>query len=274
MGETTSVSAIDRFLGGPGGARIPPSSVGAEAEHALRAFILSGAVRPGERLVEERLCERFGVSRPLVREALRSLEQQGLVTRLPRRGSIVTPLDADDVREIYSLRWALERFALDLAMPVEDPSRLDPLREAIDAMRAAAATGDRQASLDANADFHLALCALPGHRRLIAAYRSLMRQLLLCMAMNLRFRDELLAGADDSEERHRRLLRLIEAGDVATVHREIDAHGDQAFMDRLDDFIAPIAGVCHDRATGRLRDGKHRTSESYVGTPNRWGKPQ
>ena len=108
--------AIDTGLEGASGGIVAPSVVDIVAEE-LHALIFSGSLKPGERLVEERLTERFGVSWPPLREALRLLEQEGLVERRPRRGTIVTPLDANDVREIYSLRWALERLAIELALP-------------------------------------------------------------------------------------------------------------------------------------------------------------
>lgn len=222
-------------------ALVAPSLVDVVADE-LRTLILSGSLKPGERLVEERLTERFRVSRPPLREALRLLEQEGLVERRPRRGTIVTPIDADDVREIYSLRWALERLAIELALPIEDPGALDPLRAAIAEMRGAAGAGDREALLEANLSFHLALCSLPGHHRLLRAYESLIRQLRLCMAMNLRLREQLFGDPEDSVRRHQRLLDLIEAGDVAAVHREIEAHGDRAFMARLDDFVGQVEG--------------------------------
>ena len=205
----------------------------------LRALILRGELRPGERLIEERLTERFGISRPPLREALRLLEHEGLVQRQPRRGAIVTPLSAGDVREICSLRWALERLALELAVPIDDPRRLAPLREALAAMRVAATAADPEALLDANWRFHLELCSLPGHRRLLTAYASLMQQLRVCMAINLRFREALTGDPVDSVRRHERLLALIEAGDRAALDRELEAHGDRAFMARLDEFVDP-----------------------------------
>jgi DNA-binding GntR family transcriptional regulator len=156
------------------------------------------------------------------------------VQRQPRRGAIVTPLSTDDVREIYTLRWALERLAIELALPVE-PARLRPLREAVDAMREAES---REALLEANWRFHLALVSLPGHRRLLAAYEALLAQLRLCMSMNLRFREQVTGDPADSARRHARLLALVEDGDVAAVLREIETHGDRSFMERLDEFVA------------------------------------
>jgi DNA-binding GntR family transcriptional regulator len=167
------------------------------------------------------------------------LEGEGLVERRPRRGTVVTPLEADDVREIYTLRWALERLAIELALPIDDPALLDPLRVAISKMQDASATGDPEALLEANMGFHLALCALPRHQLLIRAYELLIHQLRLCMAMNLRFREQLYGNPEESVRRHQRLLDLIEAGDLAAVHREIEAHGDRAFMAELDNLVQP-----------------------------------
>jgi DNA-binding GntR family transcriptional regulator len=204
----------------------------------LRRWILAGAVGPGERIVEDRLTERFGVSRPPIREAMRLLEQEGLVQRMPRRGVIVTPLTQDDVREIYSLRWALERLALELAMPIADLRRLDPLRDAVEAMRSAGSADDADALLDANVDFHIALCRLAGHKRLLETYERLMQQLRLCMAINLRLRRETTGDAIDAAERHEKLLALIEAGDTQAALVGLAEHGDREILERPD-ALAP-----------------------------------
>ena len=81
------------------------------ATRRLRGEILSGRLLPGERLVEEQLTRRFGISRAPLREALRLLGQQGLVEHLPRRGVRVAELSARDIDELFGLRDALERYA-------------------------------------------------------------------------------------------------------------------------------------------------------------------
>ena len=216
----------------------------------LLALIVSGAVKPGQRLREERLTAQFGVSRPPLREALRILERDGVIKRLPRRGVIVAPLGADDIREIYTLRWALEKLALELAMPLDDPGRLDPLRAALEQIRRAADSGDLEALVEANLAFHLAVCALPGHSRLLATYRTLTHQLRVYMAANLRFRQSVLADPQDSVRRHERLLALIASGDLDAVRREIEEHGDRAFLSELAaPPAAPEAGTRGGSAT-------------------------
>jgi DNA-binding GntR family transcriptional regulator len=77
----------------------------------LRTSIIEGALKPGARLVERELCEQLGVSRPSVREALRQLENEGLITNLPNRGPIVVVLSEKAAAEIYEVRSALEGLA-------------------------------------------------------------------------------------------------------------------------------------------------------------------
>ena len=88
----------------------------------LRHEILSGSLEPGERLIEEQLTQRFGISRAPLREALRLLGQQGLVEHLPRRGVRVAELSAGDVDELFGLRDVLERHAVRSALPLRGTS--------------------------------------------------------------------------------------------------------------------------------------------------------
>ena len=83
----------------------PPSLVQLAADE-LRRMILSAELQPGERLIEERLTEHLGISRPPLREAMRILQQEGLIVVQPRRGATVTSLSDQDVFEILTLRSA------------------------------------------------------------------------------------------------------------------------------------------------------------------------
>jgi DNA-binding GntR family transcriptional regulator len=150
---------------------------------------------------------------------------------------VVTELTADDVREIYSLRWALERLAVELGVPVTDDARLRPLAAALDAMAAAAEHGVISELVEANSQFHLALCALPAHRRLLQCYESLSLQLRRCMALNLSFRQELYRDPVETVRRHARLLDLIRAGNKPAIFDELNHHGDRTFMDRLEALL-------------------------------------
>lgn len=107
-----------------GNGALAPSSLVELAVQRLCNEILSGALVPGERLIEEQLTRRFGTSRAPLREALRLLGQQGLVEHLPRRGVRVAELSPQDVDELFGLREVLERFSVQIAPPVPEPLTL------------------------------------------------------------------------------------------------------------------------------------------------------
>jgi DNA-binding GntR family transcriptional regulator len=212
------------------------------AAGALRDMIVSGDLRPGERLTEEPLTKQLGVSRVPLREAMRILEREGLITTVPRHGSVVTALTREDVHEIMTLRATLERMAMDLAIPVTEPARLLPVREALYGMEQAhdAATLVRHAY-----DFHLGLVRLAGHRRLEEAYRSLALQMRVYIFMNFQARARQSETIAQNAARHRRLLALIEAGDRDAVLAGLEQHGHETFLKELTGTREQIGGGVH-----------------------------
>ena len=192
----------------------------------LRRDILSGRIDPGERLVEEQLTRRLGISRAPVREAMRLLAQQGLVEHIPRRGARVATLSDDDVRELYEVRDVLERHAI-ATMPARPD--LTGLRAALDVMRKATETGDRLTIADAHREFHVAVVALGGNRQLSALYASVLVRIQLYMAVNMR-REAEAARASDGVHRHERLFGAVEAGDVDAIRAALGEHGARAYL--------------------------------------------
>lgn len=192
----------------------------------LRRDILSGRTDPGERLVEEQLTRRLGISRAPLREAMRLLAQQGLVEHIPRRGARVATLSDDDVRELYEVRDVLERHAV-ASMPA-DPE-LTGLRAALDVMRTATAADDRLELANAHRRFHVEVVALAGNRQLAALYESVLVRIQLYMAANMR-REAELAHASDGVHRHGRLLAAVERGDTAEILAALGGHGARAYL--------------------------------------------
>lgn len=199
------------------------------ATEEIRRMILAGELRPGARLIEERLTEQLGISRPPLREAMRRLEHEGLIVTAPRRGATVTELADQDVFEILTLRSALERFAVELGVPARDPDRLQKCRDALAGMQECADRDDRAALVEAGYTFHHTIVGLSGHGRVQDMYESLHRQLLLCMAMNLYTREHYYENLHEHVARHRHLLALIEAGDPKPVLDELAVHGERSF---------------------------------------------
>jgi DNA-binding GntR family transcriptional regulator len=195
----------------------------------LRHEILSGALAPGERLVEEHLTQRFGTSRAPLREALRQLAEQGLIEHLPRRGVRVAELSAVDSDELFALRNVLERHAVQTAFAQPGAASLVGVTSAWQLMAAAALTGDAFAENDAHQRFHVEVVALAGQRHLLMAFEPVILKLQLLMAANLRLETE-QRDADEGVARHRRLLDALATGDLQTVLDALDRHGARTYI--------------------------------------------
>lgn len=213
----------------------PPSMVQL-ATAALMRMLLTGELRPGDRIVENRLTHDLGISRPPLREALRVLEQQGLVTQVPRRGAYVARLSLHDLYELYTLRGELERIAVRLGVPCKDPARIERCRRALAVMQEYAERGDPGAMLEPAYEFHASVIGISGHRRLEDAYRSVHMQMMMCMAMNRLARAQRETLLEDVA-RHRELLERIESGDRDAVLAELAVHGDKTFLEGIEDRL-------------------------------------
>lgn len=198
----------------------------------LRDEILSGDLAPGQRLVEEQIRQRFAISRAPLREALRTLANQGLVEHLPRRGTRVTELSPEDVDQLFALRALLERHAIETTFPLDRTRATDPLREVrrhLDEMRRADRAGDDLAKDDAHRAFHAAVVALAGNRQLDLALEPILLRLQRPMAANLR-REAAALGTAAGIERHERLLVALESNDSCRILDELEVHGGRQFL--------------------------------------------
>ncbi|MGR6969783.1 GntR family transcriptional regulator [Streptomyces cynarae] len=134
----------------------------------LRQEIIAGRLRPGDRLVERELAERFGVSRVPVREAIRALVAEGFVFFETPRRTVVRRLTPTDVKELFELREALEVYAAGLASARAGEKDLAELAELLDQAAAATAVGDAETITDINTRFHDRILAMAGNSLLIS----------------------------------------------------------------------------------------------------------
>ncbi|HET8987376.1 MAG TPA: GntR family transcriptional regulator [Humibacillus sp.] len=207
-----------------------PQSLVELATDRLRSEILSGALVPGERLVEEQLTQRFQISRAPLREALRLLMEQGLVEHLPRRGARVKTYSDRDFDELFAVRNALERFALTQTGGHGLEGRdLTGVESALETLRGAAQRSDRLAASNAHRAFHLALVALAGNRQLLVTYEPIIVKLQLYMAANLR-READTSSPIEGVRRHERLLDALLQGDPVRIGDELDRHGARRYF--------------------------------------------
>lgn len=145
----------------------------------LLGAIRTGQVKQGERLVEADIAERLGLSRGVVREAIRRLEQEGLVTSQPHRGTFITQVSPRDAVEIFALRRLLESFAVRLAVPRVAESDLERLDGTVAAMVDASKRGDRVERVHLDLRFHEQVCLLSGYNHLHRIWSGLALKLWL-----------------------------------------------------------------------------------------------
>lgn len=153
----------------------------------LRDAILSGRFEPGQRLLERELSEQMGVSRTPIREALRKLELEGLITTIPYRGPIVTQPTLADAQALYEVRAALEGHAVALYTRRADESSRNRLRATLEDARRALDTGTIDATLRANNAFHDELAAGCGNGLLQSMLANLRDRIVLLRLESLSF---------------------------------------------------------------------------------------
>ena len=145
----------------------------------LLIAIQSGHLKQGERLPELEIAERLSLSRGTVREAIRRLEQAGLVVSQPHRGAFITQLSPEDAREIFSLRRLLEAFAVRLAVARVTEEALSELETLTKVMVDLSERGKRIERVRIDLQFHERLCLLSGHRHLHQVWYGLALKLWL-----------------------------------------------------------------------------------------------
>ena len=195
-------------------------SIREDVRQHLRDAIIQGELRPGEKIVESQLARQLGISQAPVREALRELEQTGLVVNLSRRGTFVRQIKADDAWEMYNLRAYLECRAGRLAIARLTDRDLDRMDQMIREMVEAGQSKDRDLLTQIDAGFHEFLCERSGNGLLLRSWRSISP---LCWTLitvaTLPYRDLV-----EFAERHRPMLDALRSRDVSATEVAIRDH--------------------------------------------------
>lgn len=176
----------------------------------LTTAFLGGRFSPGERLLEKDISEWLEVSRTPVREALSALESDGLVELVPHKGAIVRRLTADDVRDQYVVRAALESLATELAVPRITPDLLATLKLANEEFANANERGDLDEAIMANRRLHMTLYRASESRRLVETIESAWRR----ADYFRRFVYSSSEGSHRENDMHAELLTAVQAGDA------------------------------------------------------------
>lgn len=152
---------------------------------SIRYAIATGRFKGGERLPERELCEMTGVSRTLIREALRQLESEGLIEVLPHRGPVVAKLTAEQARGIYQVRILLEGLACQLFAENASEAQRTALTQAFERLRSSFDSADPMARLEAKNQFYDMLIDGSGNLALGQSLRMLNARIMLLRATSL-----------------------------------------------------------------------------------------
>ncbi|MBR2518471.1 MAG: GntR family transcriptional regulator [Selenomonadaceae bacterium] len=191
---------------------------------ALRAAIRNGILEPGERLMEVQLAEELGISRTPVREAIRKLEQEGYVIMMPRRGTYVSSVSVNDIKEIFEIRSALESLSTGLAAMRIEPDELEKLRALLTEIEGHIKRRDIDKIVETDIEFHGLLYQVSRNERLVTIISNLKEQLARFRTLSMSYPGRL----QETLEEHRAMVEAIAAGNVDAARDAAERHMEQA----------------------------------------------
>ncbi|MBY6154201.1 GntR family transcriptional regulator [Vannielia litorea] len=198
-----------------------PGSQGETTYQRLLDEVRAGRLNPGDRLRETELAERLGVSRTPVREAIRQLEADGIVTHVPRRGAAIRTLGYAEVMELYEMRTVLEGTAARLAARAASDIEIEEL---IDMNRALEKLGPGPEAFVLNRQFHAALLDAAKNRFLARSIAGLHKSLMILGPTTLTEPDR----ATEAVKEHEEVLEALQARDGIRAEAAMRAHIEMA----------------------------------------------
>lgn len=192
------------------------------AKHHLELWIIKGEYGPGQKLKEEEIALRLGISRPPIREAFKVLETEGLVRRRPRRGVFVTEMNEKDVWEAYTLKAVLYELATELAMDAISESQIQELEAVVRQMEncVQAEPVDLLGYQEYHRNFHNQIMIISGHDRLQKFSASIHNQVSRFSYKSLQNK----AHLQSSVQYHRKIVDAFQTKDRIKACRLMKGH--------------------------------------------------
>jgi DNA-binding GntR family transcriptional regulator len=195
----------------------------------LREQLLDGEIPPHQHLIEAKIAKEIGTSRTPVREALHSLELEGLIESIPRVGYVVKSIKETEVEEICEIRAAIEGVAACWALKNAPQKLIEELRGNISVSEEKVIHGDPRAFIDLDAQFHEIIARHSGSKRLQEMSQTLRRHMLRYRVQSIYLIDNVLRAIQG----HKGILEATEKGDLEEVNRAIKYHLEQSKKDIL-----------------------------------------
>lgn len=209
-------AAVVLDVGAKAGSRVQ------QVTEILRIAIISGRFEPGDRLIESALSAELGTSRGPVREALRQLENEGLVMSFPYRGAVVLGVSDEEVHEVLiPLRLTLERYSWVRALEKLTDDDFAELGKQIWLMEQAGKANDLIKLVDADLGFHEIVISASGQLHTVQIWRTVWPRIRAYF-----FRYESFRSFEETVEEHRELLAALQTRDPEIVLAQLEAHID------------------------------------------------
>jgi len=229
MGDARDVQEVTSVL-----TPVARTSLADEVTKKLRTGILTGSIKPGERIREQEISEAMKTSRGPVRDAILRLEHEGLVRREPNHSAMVVEYSADDVEEVHSLRLSLELLALRYVVERAREEDFIRLEAAADALRAGLANGvSLQEAVDLDLGLHEEFVKASRHQRVLTMWQSIKPQVwFLIYSRNA----AAIKNFQDAIGTHGELLDALRCRDFEKGRTIIQEHLDFAYINMLANF--------------------------------------
>ncbi|MEW9669884.1 GntR family transcriptional regulator [Ammoniphilus sp. 3BR4] len=197
------------------------SSLKDEVKHEIRTAIISNKLKPGERIVETEIAKKFSISQVPVREALRGLEEEGLVRTVKYKGAFVTEIDPSEIYHIFLLRSEIESNVIEMILPKLTKQQLAELDEIVEKMQINENTED-DASLSAlDLEFHSKIIQwgkIETYNRIWNMLYGHILRFNAYMQPNIQYKKAEMYGD------HKRLVHILATGDVEKAKAAFQTH--------------------------------------------------
>lgn len=190
------------------------------AYYRLRKLIVSLQLEPGVHVDELSLSQLLGLGRTPIREALQRLEQDNLVTIIPRKGTLITPINPAELKEVSELRWELESLAARWAARRSTPQQLEEIAAFIAEVERKDFVEDGQQHVEADRHFHMLIAQASANRYLVSSLDQLFNHSVRLFYAS----GAPMAGASEEVHDYRKILQALQEGDAVAAERFMQVH--------------------------------------------------
>lgn len=229
--------------------KVLTQTVQGQAVRNLREAITSGMFQPGDRLVEAEMCARLGISRPSLREALRSLEAERLIVIVPNKGPHIPILSLEEAKQIYDVRALLEGEAAALFASRATVAALDIMKRALAQFDAATKEEDLSGQLETTRQFYEQMLGGCGNRIIEEMLNTLTARITFLRSKSM----SQPGRAQRSSREMKAILRAIAAGDAEVAREAAVEHVRMACKAAMEKFLADQASPKNWPSRGRSK---------------------